>query len=109
MEDRPDLHGPAALEAWDLRLAAADDDLAEAQLEFWTNICLCHSLIVEPNAAGGLPVYQVGSQPAAFGNPLFWYCTPLCTLSWLAAWKIMRRCRLQPGCDDVARLVGFSM
>ena len=59
MEDRPELHGPAALEEWDGRLAGADDALAEDQLEFWTNICLCHSLIVEPNPAGGLPVYQV--------------------------------------------------
>ena len=59
LEDRPELHGPAALEAWDGRLAGADDALAEDQLEFWTNICLCHSLIVEPNPAGGLPVYQV--------------------------------------------------
>ena len=48
-----------ALEAWDKRLAAADDELAEDQLEFWTNICLCHSLIVEPSPGGGLPVFQV--------------------------------------------------
>ncbi len=65
LEDRLDLHGPAALEAWDKRLAAADDALAEDQLEFWTNICLCHSLIVEPSPGGGLPVFQVCS-PLAF-------------------------------------------
>ena len=68
LEDRPELHGPAALEQWDQRLAAADDALAEDQLEFWTNICLCHSLIVEPNPAGGLPVYQVCSSQRQAGS-----------------------------------------
>jgi len=69
LEDRPELHGPAALEAWDGRLAGADDALAEDQLEFWTNICLCHSLIVEPNPAGGLPVYQVRGGCSAVRMP----------------------------------------
>ncbi len=27
-------------------------------LDFWVNICLCHSLIVEEAEDGGLPIYQ---------------------------------------------------
>lgn len=30
-------------------------------LDFWTNICVCHSLIVHENPQGGLPLYQVPS------------------------------------------------
>ena len=28
-------------------------------LDFWANICLCHSLIVEEAEDGGPPIYQV--------------------------------------------------
>lgn len=31
-------------------------------LDFWTNICVCHSLIVHENPQGGLPLYQ-GTSP----------------------------------------------
>lgn len=33
--------------------------LGHHMLDFWTNICVCHSLIVHDNPQGGLPLYQV--------------------------------------------------
>lgn len=56
------MQGQEALAQWDRVLAAAapDSELAQLQASFWTNICLCNSLIVEPNPQeGGLPVFQV--------------------------------------------------
>lgn len=33
--------------------------LGSQALDFWTNVCVCHSLIVEEDPKGGLPIYQV--------------------------------------------------
>ena len=32
-------------------------------LDFWVNICLCHSLIVEEAEDGGPPIYQARAPP----------------------------------------------
>ena len=34
--------------------------LGQQTLDFWLNLCICHTLIVEQDKNGGLPVYQVG-------------------------------------------------
>ena len=52
-----------ALRAWDKRLAAAasstaGDQLSNDQRRFWTNMCICNSLIVERGPEGEF-VYQV--------------------------------------------------
>ncbi len=33
--------------------------LGQQTLDFWLNLCICHTLIVEQDKSGGLPVYQV--------------------------------------------------
>lgn len=35
-------------------------------VDFWTNICLCHSLILEDNPEGGPKLYQVRVSCTAF-------------------------------------------
>ena len=37
-------------------------------LDFWLNVCICHSLIVEQPKNGGLPTFQA-SQQRAIGVP----------------------------------------
>ena len=34
-------------------------------LDFWLNVCICHSLIVEQPKNGGLPTFQASQQHAA--------------------------------------------
>ena len=55
-------------------------------LDFWANICLCHSLIVEEAEDGGPPIYQAG--PFAPCLPCHDTCAP---------WAAMRApsCRLR--------------
>jgi hypothetical protein len=44
--------------------------LGEHVLDFWTNICLCHSLIIEEaEDEEELPLYQ--ASPLAFGGRVF--------------------------------------
>lgn len=68
LEDNPELNGTDALKAWDSRLAAAsvaganareeEQVLSDQQRAFWTNICICNTLIVERGPDGEY-VYQV--------------------------------------------------
>ena len=60
-----------AIEALDLtpqNVSALGTDLLEQvilghhMVDFWTNLCICHSLIVEDHPTLG-KVYQVGAQP----------------------------------------------
>jgi len=37
--------------------------LGQQTLDFWLNLCICHTLIVEQDKNGGLPVYQVHHLP----------------------------------------------
>ena len=38
----------------------ANSTLGQHLVDFWTNVCICQSLIIEDNPkAGGLPIYQV--------------------------------------------------
>ena len=38
---------------------AEDVQLGEQLLDFWTNICVCHSLISEAHPETGEPIFQV--------------------------------------------------
>ena len=80
LEDHEELgSGVGALEAWDQRLGAAAREskdnggdvggLGARQRAFWTNVCICNTLIVERGPDGEY-VYQVGnSQHAVQAQP----------------------------------------
>ena len=75
LEDHEELgSGIGALEAWDQRLGAAAREskdgggrdaggLGSRQRAFWTNVCICNTLIVERGPDGEY-VYQVGAEAA---------------------------------------------
>lgn len=43
-------------------------------MDFWTNLAMCHSLIVEENPkAGGLPIYQVRVRSPSYSFTEYWF------------------------------------
>ena len=61
-------------------------------VEFWTNICLCQSLIVEEAEDDGPPIYQVRHAPGDVSAPSSWHSREACWACLLA----MHCCPLQP-------------
>lgn len=50
--------------------AGGESSLGPHLVDFWTNVCICQSLIIEePEEEGGLPIYQVRPWLAPGGFP----------------------------------------